>query len=152
MPKENYQEIEVEWKEQRPWNELSEEVLSAQNVLYQIYCDSHIYGRNVLAYIGKTDQNGISRIKDHQQSFFQYAQNIHFSIGTIKSEPLKLEIPESILIANHKPFYNKEYIHELDPDAKNHKIIVINNGEHGSLKNACTNYWWVNKNQQNQST
>ena len=83
---------------------------------------------------GKINLNGV----------FGFANNITFSVGYIKDFNDKLEIPESILIANHKPSYNKEFIHDLPPEAKTKKIIVINNGVNYLLKTCCTNYWWVN--------
>jgi len=47
------------------------------------------------------------------------------------------------LIANYQPFYNKDFIHDLSAGAKKDKIIIINNGDHGMLKNRCKNYWWA---------
>jgi hypothetical protein len=84
--------------------------------------------------------------KGFGNSFLKYANNVSFSIGEIKRSNVKVKIQtiESILIANHKPFFNKEYLHEVTPEAMEQKIIIINNGNHGSLKNSCTNYWWVN--------
>lgn len=155
-----YQEIIINWKFQEKWDPESFSERHNKDVLYQIYCDSHIYGRNVLAYIGKTNQSFAQRYSQHEKSFWKFANNINYAVGTIdtksleylkelnKNEDLKefeniLEIPESILIANHKPFYNKDFIHDISSMAKNHKIIIINNGDHGMLKNSCTNYWWA---------
>jgi hypothetical protein len=139
-----YQEIIINWKFQEKWDPESFIERHNKDVLYQIYCNSHIYGRNVLAYIGKTNQSFNQRYSQHEKSFWQFANNINYAVGTIDIQDFgPLEIPESILIANHKPFYNKDFIHDLPAVAKEKKIIIINNGDHGMLKNSCTNYWWA---------
>jgi hypothetical protein len=68
--------------------------------------------------------------------------DVHFPPEWLAYETL--EIPGSILIANRKPFCNKDFIHEISADAKKKKNHYHNNGDHGMLKNSCTNYWWVN--------
>lgn len=143
MNQELYKEIEIEWHPKLPWDENEFDKNNERKVLYQIYCDSHIYGKNVLAYIGKTDRSFKERLTEHEKSYFQFANNVTYSIGTLKSFTDKLEIPESILIANHKPFFNKSHLHTVSSMAMEYKIIILNNGNHGSLKNSCTNYWWV---------
>ena len=73
--------------------------------------------------------------------------NLSVSFGNVEcyddNLEMDLEVPESILIASHKPSYNKEFIHDLPQKAKQHKIIIINNGDNGDLKTCCTNFWWV---------
>lgn len=134
-----YQEIVIDWSGLKDLKEST--ILGEKDVLYQIYGNSHIYGLNTLLYIGKTNQMAKSRLAQHIKGVFGYCHDLKFSVGTVGHN--KLEVPESILIANHKPCFNKEYIHTLDPDAMKHKIIIINNGNHLMLKNSCTNFWWV---------
>lgn len=142
----NYREIIIHWEFRKVWNPEAFEKQHNQQVLYQVYCDSHIYGRQVLAYIGKTDATFRQRWSQHEQSFWKFTNNVNYAVGIIEDQSFgSLEIPESILIANHKPFFNKEYLHYINPKAMTEKIIVINNGDHGSLKNACTNFWWVDE-------
>lgn len=142
----DYTEIIINWESRQRWDEKVFRKIGERNVLYSIYCDSHIYGRDVLAYIGKTNQRFQDRLDQHEKSFFKFADNLNYSIGVLEeSFSNQLEIPESILIANHKPFFNKEFIHDIHNEAKKRKIIIINNGNHGTLKNACTNFWWVEK-------
>lgn len=143
-----YQEIVIEWSEKIYLNDVNDirklDNKKTDNVLYQIYGDSHIYGRDVLLYIGMSI-NVENRFKAHLRSTFGLVNNVSVSIGEVK-EPFysfNLEIPESILIANHKPSMNKEFIHDISPEAKNKKIIIINNGKNAMLKTCCTNYWWV---------
>ncbi|WP_027420059.1 hypothetical protein [Crocinitomix catalasitica] len=139
-----YKEIIIDWKFKERWDPAEFERQHNENVLYQIYCDSHVYGRDTLAYIGKTDQKFSKRLSQHERSFWQFANNVNYAVGEIVDHNFdNLEIPESILIANHKPFYNKNFIHDIPAEAKKEKIIIINNGHHGLLKNSCTNFWWV---------
>jgi hypothetical protein len=141
-----YREIIIDWKKETDIKEDELKQFSNSKFLYCVYCDSHIYGRDVLAYIGKTIHYKV-RQEQHGKSFLQFASNVRFVIGFFNDESINLHIPESILIANHKPSYNKEFIHAISSDAKKIKTIVINNGDHGSLKNAVTNFWWMTNNE-----
>lgn len=142
-----YQEIIIEWNQKLPIETIDDlkektEQYGERKVLYQIYGDHHIYGRDVLVYIG-ISKDLHARFDKHLKGVFHYLNNKSVSIGLIQDE-VKLEVPESILIGNHKPAFNKEYIHSLDPEAMKHKIIVINNGNNAMLKTCSTNFWWVN--------
>lgn len=136
-----YQEIIIHWSEKKPIDENVFEK-ETENVLYQIYGDHHIYGRDTLLYIG-ISSNVRNRFKAHLKGVFGYVHGLSISIGKTEFCDNSLEIPESILIANHKPSHNKEFIHNLCSEAKKWKIIVINNGNSGLLKTCCTNFWWV---------
>lgn len=140
-----YQEIIIDWLKKVPLetiDDLAECVCDKHNVLYQLYGDHHIYGRDTLLYIGKTGCAD-SRIRAHLNGVFRYVNNLSVSIGILEDYDGHLEIPESILIACHKPSYNKEFIHDLSAEAKQSKIIVINNGHNAMLKTCCSNFWWV---------
>jgi len=140
-----YQEIIINWSERvsiNSVNDFEQSDVEKNNVLYQLYGDHHIYGRDTLLYIGKST-NAENRIKAHLNSVFGRVNNLSVSIGEITDYNESLEIPESILIANHKPSFNKEFIHDLSSEAKQHKIIIINNGNNEMLKTCCTNFWWV---------
>ena len=192
-----YQEIIINWSNRqtiKTIDDLAKCTDDRHNVLYQLYGDHHIYGRDTLLYIGKSvyadnrmraHLNGIfsfvnnlsvsigkidnydesleipesiliacqlyigksvyadNRMRAHLNGIFSFVNNLSVSIGKIDNYDESLEIPESILIACHKPSYNKEFIHDLSPKAKQHKIIVINNGNNEMLKTCCTNFWWV---------
>ena len=142
-PPQKYSEIILEWS---PKMDITDPKINTypENVLYQLYGDSHLYGRDVLLYIGKTNRKVEERLSEHIKSVFGFVNNLSISVGKIINYPVEsLEVPESILIANHKPSFNKEYIHLLADGAANNKIIIINNGHCLSLKSSCTNYWWV---------
>lgn len=156
---EKYKEVVIDWKYHKSWFSetkegnkiLSQDIiddkstLDKKGIIYQIYCDSHIYGAEVLAYIGITTDSFRTRFNQHLKSYFTFANSISFRIGIIEEVENKTELEgiESNLIANHKPFFNKEYLHYLDKSVLDDKYIIINNGNHGSLKNSCTNYWWI---------
>ena len=147
--KDTYQEIIIDWRKKEAVKTIDDFILVADKiknskVLYKIYGDHHVYGRDVLLYIG-ISTNIKSRFDTHLKGVFQFVNNKSVSLGVINDNfNGKLEIPESILIANHKPAFNKEYIHSVDQSAMEFKTIVINNGNNGMLKTCCTNYWWVN--------
>ena len=142
----NYEEIIITWSKRTKLESIDDIAnidSKFDNVLYQLYGDSHIYGKDVLLYIG-ISKGADRRLKTHLKNVFGFVNNLSVSIGDLDDFNGNLEIPESILIANHKPSYNKEFIHDLSPLAKSHKIIVINNGQNSMLKTCCTNFWWVN--------
>lgn len=145
---ENYQEIIIDWHAKEQVKTIEDfikitSLIDEPAVLYQIYGDHHIYGRNVLLYIG-ISKNVNARFSSHLKGVFQFVNNKSVSIGRIVNTRLEeLEIPESILIANHKPAFNKEYIHSIDSNAVKNKIIIINNGVNEMLNTCCTNFWWV---------
>lgn len=140
---EQYQEIIIHWSDRKKIESFEFETIG-ENSLYQIYGNHHIYGRDVLLYIGISN-NTSKRFDQHVKGVFGYVNDLTVSVGKIQGSynNINLEIPESILVANHKPSYNKEFIHDLSPKAKEYKIIVINNGNNGMLKTCCTNFWWV---------
>lgn len=140
-----YQEIVINWGSENSLEKFQNlrTQLSLKNGLYQIYGDSHIYGRRTLLYLGQTKRNFSERMDEHLSSALGFANNLSFIFGEIIDKTIELSIPESILIANHKPSFNKDYIHDISDNAKENKIIVINNGNHGMLKSCSTNYWWV---------
>lgn len=143
-----YREIIIDWQTKKPVSTIEDfkaiaQQVESQKVLYQIYGDHHIYGRDVLLYIG-ISTSVEARFSAHLKGVFQNVHNKSVSLGVIANEQdIKLEVVESILIANHKPAFNKEYIHDIDPSAKQEKTIIINNGIGYMLQTCCTNFWWV---------
>jgi len=108
-----------------------------------------MYGSDALLYIG-ISKSIEGRMSQHLKGVFSYVHNKSISIGVVDQiQTSKLEKLESILIANHKPAYNKEYLHDLDSSATKNiddnegEIVIINNGFYGQLQTSCINYWWV---------
>ncbi len=93
-------------------------------------------------YIG-ISKNAENRFRTHLKGVFGVVNNLSVNIGELNNYSDDLEIPESILVANHKPSFNKEFIHDVSPKAKKCKIIVINNGVNEMLQTCSTNFWWV---------
>lgn len=118
-----------------------------QNVLYQIYGHSPIYGENVLLYIGIT-KDSTRRMGQHLNSIFGRGINLSVSIGELNEpEENNLEIAEAILINLHKPSFNKEFLHDIPDIAKtpDELILILNKGNRGALMLECSNIWWQNK-------
>lgn len=110
------------------------------------YMETIMFMVDTLLYIG-ISVYADNRLRQHLNGIFGHVNNLSVSFGRIDNYnndlELDLEVPESILIACHKPSYNKEFIHDVSQKAKHHKIIVINNGNNEALKTCCTNFWWV---------
>ena len=107
-----YQEIIINWSKRqhvKTVDDLAKCTDNRHNVLYQLYGDHHIYGRDTLLYIGKSNYAD-NRMRAHLNGVFGFVNNLSVSIGKIDDYDDSLEIPESILIACHKPSYNKEFI------------------------------------------
>jgi len=92
-------------------------VKEPENVLYTVYGDSHIYGRNVLLYIGQKSKSANERMLQHLMSFIGFANNLSYQIGTV-SEVVELTIPVSILIAKHKPCLNSQCLYMVSAKAR----------------------------------
>lgn len=104
-----YQEIIINWSNRqtiKTIDDLAKCTDDRHNVLYQLYGDHHIYGRDTLLYIGKSVYAD-NRMRAHLNGIFSFVNNLSVSIGKIDNYDESLEIPESILIACHKPSYNK---------------------------------------------
>lgn len=121
------------------------ELTNKSNILYQIYGDSPIYGKNVLLYIGITKNSNI-RLSQHLEHHFGRVLNLSIRIGDPENfNDSNLEILESILINLHKPSFNKEYLHDIAKEAKNELILILNKGNRGALQLECSNIWWLNE-------
>jgi hypothetical protein len=142
----------VHWEGPFNW----EQVQSKQDpgyVLYQIYGLHHLYGSNVLLYIGVSDRETgtlIDRLKEHDASWFQYEYDkMAFRLGSIgeffdwdKWETDKDNAPyekiapelahkiEQLLIFAHQPAYN-QINKESAQKAKG--IRIFNTGLFGHL-------------------
>ncbi|MBP5982081.1 MAG: GIY-YIG nuclease family protein [Fluviicola sp.] len=95
---ESYLEIKINWSEKFILDNIIDienyQINSLNNVLYKIYGDSLLYGRDVLLYIGIT-VNVRNRFNAHLKSTFGPVNNLKVSIGEILNQPkeFNLEIP-----------------------------------------------------------
>jgi hypothetical protein len=115
---------------------------------YTIYGHHHIYGQDVLLYIGETKDSEITnrtfytRFNEHLSSKFWHFENISFSLGTVKESlsPTEVRAVESILIAANRPAMNIKNIYAANQDASD---LLIRNWEFpGSLRSECSGKYW----------
>lgn len=83
---ENYLEIKINWSQKINLDNIIElenfQLNSKNSLLYKIYGDSLLYGRDVLLYIGIT-VNIRNRFNAHLKSTFGPVNNLKVSIGEI---------------------------------------------------------------------
>lgn len=98
--------------------------------LYQIYGTHPIYGRNVLLYIGKTQDSFSKRFKSHNNLWIKYEYDIvQIYLGEIKNHDKDFLINEDLTEAENlllyycAPAYNSYSI----TDYRNTKEIVLRN-------------------------
>ncbi len=123
------------------------EKLIKQATVYQIYGQHLVYGRNVLLYIGKTEQGVAMRLKAHLKWRFAGEVELSVRMGTlynengnlIQSEKLFLAV-ESLLIVAHKPAMNRQHLDCPKDDAA--KIHVRNWGLIGDILPECSGGYW----------
>jgi hypothetical protein len=138
----NYFEIFVNWEKKRTINESLKNIQSETPFIFQIY-GKHLHNQEVLLFIGAAnsfDDNFIRRTS----KMFAGMTDLQITIGHLDDYNGNLEIPISILIANHHPLFNKRYQNGVTKQAKNSNILVVNQGSRNLLEHCCTNYWWVN--------
>jgi hypothetical protein len=139
--------IDIVWKKFN--GEKNKEIIGNKeykNVIYQAYGNSPIYGRDVLLYIGISN-DFIRRKNEHID--FEKIENLSFRIGSIeflnREKRRILEICESIIITMMKPSYNSRNIKDINKNAKSKKYIVFNKEEKGDLPLEISNIWWFDK-------
>ena len=121
----SYEEIIINWSNRqaiKTIDDLAKCTDDRHNVLYQLYGDHHIYGRDTLLYIGKSVYAD-NRMRAHLNGIFGFVNNLSMSIGKIDNYDDSLEILESILIACHKLSYNKEFYTICRPKPSNIKSL-----------------------------
>jgi len=123
------------------------------NVLYQIYGDSPIYGQNTLLYIGRTETLQ-RRIKEHVTTKLSRVTNMTIRFGEFDLQYLEepkqdveylLKIVETILITMVKPSYNSENLHNISKEiqVESDSIYwILNTGDKGILPLEVSNIWW----------
>ena len=80
-----YQEIIINWSKRqhvKTVDDLAKCTDNRHNVLYQLYGDHHIYGRDTLLYIGKSNYAD-NRMRAHLNGVFGIVNNLSVSIGKI---------------------------------------------------------------------
>lgn len=109
--------------------------------VYQIYGDSLLYGRDALLYVGQASSLATRLGPEMMNSRMVRLNNKHIRIAPCERE--LLDVAESILIANHKPSMNSEYVHSpKSPEATELLYLIQNHGDRGSLTLQVTNSYW----------
>lgn len=157
----NFEPISIEWEKNRLFIDSFDEwekniiISSPENkeykddCLYQAYGDSPIYGRDVLLYIGRTE-NFLQRTKDHKKTDFNRVNNLSLVKGTLEANDLKkldpkkaIKLAEALLITMLKPSLNSSNIKNTHPLLRGSKnYIVLNKGNRMDLPLEVSNYWW----------
>jgi hypothetical protein len=133
------------WEGPFDWDTRKEKAKTG-HVLYALYGSRHLYGRDVLLYIGKTAAGVGSRLKGHEQWVADEYDTIRFRLASIgrfwdrddwddgdrypKATPSIVNAVESLLIYAHQPAYNSQNVATLER-AKG--VRVLNTGRMGHL-------------------
>jgi hypothetical protein len=123
------------------------EIPDKQNVLYQIYGDSPIYGSETLLYVGKTIRPVKERIQKHLDTNFNRIINFSIRVGEFDFQQTDniediLNITETILITMLKPSYNAQNLKDIINIAQNTPYLILNKGNRGLLPLEVSNIWW----------
>ncbi len=135
----------VHWEGPYKWSRRRKHISSEHHVLYALYGALHIYGNNVLLYIGKTADAG-RRFAEHHRWVDEEYDAMTFrvaSIGEIANwdgwtskirypspSPDVIAAVEALLILGHQPAYNTAN-KETAPAAKG--FTIFNTGSMGLL-------------------
>lgn len=124
--------VNLFWKEKKTF-------ANEKNIIYQIYGDHLIYGKNVLLYIGETiDYN---RRKIEQDRWVDFEQNNTTFYAEVKGDEYTLKKVETLLIFSHSPSYNSKKLCWND-EYKEDKMIVRNYGLKGVLLPEISFEYW----------
>ena len=112
----------VHWEGPFAWEKYKEHVESGSHVLYAINGSHHIYGSNVLLYIGKSERDLDERLQEHASWVEEEYDSMTVRIASIgdftswedwedgerykKAAPNVIMGVESLLIYSHQPAYN----------------------------------------------
>jgi hypothetical protein len=138
---------DVFWEGPFEW-EKGQRECKDNHVLYQIYGSHHLYGRDVLLYIGSTLRTPFKRLREHEEWIEDEYDKMTFRFGSIsefttarweeqeKRRPYPrpkdsvIEAVEALLIYANQPAYNSRN----KADAKNAAgIRIFNTGRIGHL-------------------
>jgi len=136
---------DVYWEGPYEWKDCQAQVREC-HVLYQIYGAHHLYGRDVLLYIGSSSRGVEKRLKDHEEWVEDEYETVHVRLGSVdkfstweewdedgdydKADAKLVEQIEALLIYSHAPAYNERNIGQI-PRAEG--IRIFNSGHLGHL-------------------
>ncbi|MGG3890007.1 hypothetical protein [Metabacillus fastidiosus] len=146
--------IQITWEGPYSLNELN---LLQNNVtdygIYTIYGTHMIYGKDVLLYIGKADQQTLGkRISQEGWDNTNDSNNHKIYVGRLHG-PInpsnqiwskQIALAESLLIYVHKPAYNQKNISSI-PDTDLQNIHILNWGDYRALLPEISGARWTSK-------
>jgi hypothetical protein len=135
---------DIYWEGPYSWEEKNNH-FKKQHVLYQLYGAHHLYGRDILLYIGSTEK-GIQRLKEHEWWVNYEYDSIRVRLGSLgrfttwdkwnkienykKADMKIVHKIESLLIFAHQPAYNQVNKENAN---KAKGIRIFNSGKFGQL-------------------
>lgn len=143
--------INMEWEGPLTFLEAYEKNGSNDYGVYQYYGDHHVYGLNVLRYIGSAPKQTFGR-RLSQYKFEDWDQNIQIYLGRIEKEKKGTLLNdkawrdmivrvEKLLIYACTPAENGREVANTPPDANKHKeLLILNWGKYGSLLPEVSGY------------
>ena len=136
---------DVYWEGPFEW-EKREDNLKEHHVLYQIYGSHHLYGRDVLLYIGLTSRDMKERLREHKEWINDEYDKVTIRFGSlgefttwrdwdtdesyVKPDSNAVERIEALLIYAHYPVYNERNKSQAE---KARGIRIFNSGRLGQL-------------------
>ncbi|RSK44987.1 hypothetical protein [Bacillus canaveralius] len=121
--------------------------------IYQVYGKHLVYGKDVLLYIGKADQQTIGK-RVSQENWWDINDSQHLKVyaGRLAGESTpdeeiwskEIDLAEKLLINVHKPAYNSKSL-SLISDAALQDIHILNWGDHRDLLPEISGLRWTSK-------
>lgn len=134
------------WEGPIDWKSVGDDPEHKEHVLYAIYGSHHLYGRDVLLYLGKTSAGIRSRLRSHERWVADEYDSIRVrlaSVGRFRGwadwedgelyprAPVKVvNGVETLLIHAHQPAYNSQSLGSLK---QARGMRVLNTGRIGHL-------------------
>ncbi len=121
--------------------------------IYQIYGKHHVYGNDVLLYIGQAERQTFgSRILQENWLDTNDSNNLKIYVGRLHGPIIptqetwakEIDLAERLLIYVHKPAYNSKSISSL-PDKEMQSIHILNWGDHRNLLPELSGLRWTSK-------
>lgn len=146
--------IQIDWDGPYTLNELHRLTDESHDYgIYQIYGKHIVYGKDVLLYIGKADQQTIGK-RVSQENWWNTNDSNHLKIyvgrmageGTPEEDTWSKEInlAEKLLINIHKPAYNSKNLTSI-PDDELQDFHILNWGDHRDLLPEVSGLRWTRK-------
>ncbi|CAM5734274.1 hypothetical protein SAFG77S_11602 [Streptomyces afghaniensis] len=154
MQKRTLKLIQIEWQGPFTLDELNLLTDDSHDYgIYQIYGKHLVYGKDVLLYIGKADQQTIGK-RVSQENWWNtndskqlkiYAGRLA-GVSTPNDElwSKEIDLAERLLISVHKPAYNSKSL-SLIRDAELQDIHILNWGDHRDLLPEISGLRWTSK-------